>query len=41
MEHWGFFANAEELGFFGGGDGGFGDFVGGVDLDGVVRIERS
>src|SRR5256885_4357993 len=40
MEYWGFFANAEELGFFGGGDGGFGDFVGGVNLDAIVREER-
>ena len=40
MKNGGFFADAQELGFFGGGDGGFSDFVGGVDLDSVVRKER-
>src|SRR5436309_14955255 len=40
MKDGGFFADAQEPGFFGGSDGGFSDFVGGVDLDSVVREER-
>jgi len=35
-----FLADAKELGFIGGGDGSFGDFVGGLDLNSVIREER-
>ena len=40
MEYGSPLTNTEELRFFGGGDGGFGDFVGGFDLDPVIREER-
>src|SRR5689334_876147 len=35
-----FLADAKELGFIGGRDGSFGDFVGGLDLDSVIREKR-